>query len=63
MPSVSFDRYCAMLDDAKQKRFADPLIDVAGLVAAHRVVERYDVLIALHTDHRHPKNRKPFLDP
>ncbi len=31
--------------------------------AAHRLADRYDVLIALHTDHCHPKNLVPFLDP
>ncbi|HCL28703.1 MAG TPA: class II fructose-bisphosphate aldolase [Candidatus Latescibacteria bacterium] len=31
--------------------------------AAHRIAARYDVLIALHTDHCHPKNLAPFLDP
>jgi fructose-bisphosphate aldolase class II len=31
--------------------------------AARRLAERYGVLIALHTDHCHPKNLEPFLDP
>ncbi len=31
--------------------------------AAHRLAEKYDVLIALHTDHCHPKNLEPFMDP
>jgi fructose-bisphosphate aldolase class II len=31
--------------------------------AAHRLAERYDVLIALHTDHCHPKNVEKFLKP
>jgi len=31
--------------------------------AAHRLAERHGVLIALHTDHCHPKNLKPFVDP
>lgn len=31
--------------------------------AAWVLAERYDVLIALHTDHCHPKNLEPFLDP
>ena len=31
--------------------------------AAHRLAERHYVLIALHTDHCHPKNLKPFVDP
>jgi fructose/tagatose bisphosphate aldolase len=31
--------------------------------AAHRLAERYDVLIALHTDHCSPKILKPFVDP
>jgi fructose-bisphosphate aldolase class II len=31
--------------------------------AAHRLAERFDVLIALHTDHCSPKNLKPFIDP
>jgi len=31
--------------------------------AAHRLAGRHGVLIALHTDHCHPKNLAPFLDP
>jgi fructose-bisphosphate aldolase class II len=31
--------------------------------AAHRLAERFDVLIALHTDHCSPKILKPFIDP
>jgi len=31
--------------------------------AAHRLAEHHDVLIALHTDHCHPKNLEPFVDP
>jgi fructose-bisphosphate aldolase class II len=31
--------------------------------AAHRLAERYDVLVALHTDHCHPKNVEKFLKP
>jgi fructose-bisphosphate aldolase class II len=31
--------------------------------AAQRLAERHGVLIALHTDHCHPKNLAPFLDP
>jgi len=31
--------------------------------AAHKLAERYNVLIALHTDHCHPKNLEPFMDP
>ena len=31
--------------------------------AAYRLAERHDVLIALHTDHCHPKNVPPFLEP
>jgi fructose-bisphosphate aldolase class II len=31
--------------------------------AAHELAKRYDVLIALHTDHCHPKNLEPFMDP
>ena len=31
--------------------------------AAHVLAERYDVLFALHTDHCHPENLVPFLDP
>ena len=31
--------------------------------AARRLAERHGVLIALHTDHCHPKNLKPFMDP
>ncbi|TVR11103.1 MAG: class II fructose-bisphosphate aldolase [Planctomycetota bacterium] len=31
--------------------------------AAHTLAERYNVIIALHTDHCHPKNLEPFIDP
>jgi fructose-bisphosphate aldolase class II len=31
--------------------------------AAHRLAERHGVWIALHTDHCHPKNLGPFMDP
>jgi len=31
--------------------------------AARVLAERHDVLIGLHTDHCHPKNLEPFLDP
>jgi fructose-bisphosphate aldolase class II len=31
--------------------------------AAHRLAERHEVLIALHTDHCSPKILKPFIDP
>ena len=31
--------------------------------AAHTLAERHGVLIALHTDHCHPKNVEPFLEP
>ena len=31
--------------------------------AAHLLAEKYDVLIALHTDHCHPKKVDPFLRP
>ena len=31
--------------------------------AAHKLANRYDILIILHTDHCHPKNLEPFLDP
>ncbi len=31
--------------------------------AVHRLAERYDVLVALHTDHCHPKNVEKFLTP
>jgi fructose-bisphosphate aldolase class II len=31
--------------------------------AVHRLAERYDVLVALHTDHCHPKNVDKFLRP
>jgi len=31
--------------------------------AAHRIAEKYNILVALHTDHCHPKNLAPFLDP
>ena len=37
----------------------------AGVVAeaAHTLAEKYNVLIVLHTDHCHPKNLEPFMDP
>src|SRR6188474_3467897 len=31
--------------------------------AVHLLAERYDVLVALHTDHCHPKNVEKFLKP
>ncbi|MHC5068187.1 MAG: class II fructose-bisphosphate aldolase [Planctomycetota bacterium] len=31
--------------------------------AAHTLAERYNILVALHTDHCHPQNLVPFLDP
>jgi fructose-bisphosphate aldolase class II len=31
--------------------------------AAHQIADKYNVLIALHTDHCHPKNLAPFMDP
>jgi fructose-bisphosphate aldolase class II len=31
--------------------------------AAHTLAAKYDVCIALHTDHCHPKNLAPFMDP
>jgi fructose-bisphosphate aldolase class II len=31
--------------------------------AAHQLADEYSVLIILHTDHCHPKNLEPFLDP
>ncbi len=31
--------------------------------AVHRLAARYDVLVALHTDHCHPKNVEKFLTP
>jgi fructose-bisphosphate aldolase class II len=31
--------------------------------AVHRLAERYDILVALHTDHCHPKNVAKFLKP
>ncbi|MDA3959546.1 MAG: class II fructose-bisphosphate aldolase [Planctomycetota bacterium] len=31
--------------------------------AAHTLAEKYSVLFALHTDHCHPSNLEPFLDP
>lgn len=31
--------------------------------AAHTLAERYDVLMALHTDHCHPKNLQKFMRP
>ena len=30
---------------------------------AHQLAKKYNVLIILHTDHCHPKNLAPFLDP
>jgi fructose-bisphosphate aldolase class II len=108
MPIATFEQYCAMLDNAKNGRFAYPGVNVSGLEtlnavlegfaearsdgivqvssgggahatgpalgdmalgaqvlaeAAHRLAKRHDVLIALHTDHCHPKNLEPFVDP
>ena len=31
--------------------------------AAHTIAEKYNVLLVLHTDHCHPKNLEPFMDP
>jgi fructose-bisphosphate aldolase, class II len=31
--------------------------------AVHRLAERYNILVALHTDHCHPKNVEKFLKP
>lgn len=31
--------------------------------AVHRLAEKYDILVALHTDHCHPKKVTPFLKP
>lgn len=31
--------------------------------ATHRLAEKYDILVALHTDHCHPKNVEKFLKP
>ncbi|MCB1226326.1 MAG: class II fructose-bisphosphate aldolase [Verrucomicrobiales bacterium] len=31
--------------------------------ATHRLAERYDILVALHTDHCHPSKVDPFLKP
>ena len=50
------------------KHASGPIGDMAlGAIvlaeAAHKLAERYDVLIALHTDHCHPKNLEPYLDP
>ena len=50
------------------KHASGPIGDMAlGAIilaeAAHKLAEQYDVLIALHTDHCHPKNLEPFLDP
>jgi fructose-bisphosphate aldolase, class II len=39
---------------------------VGGIVlaeATHRLAERYNILVALHTDHCHPKNVDKFLKP
>jgi len=40
-----------------------PLGAIILAEAAHKLAEHYNVLIALHTDHCHPKNLEPFLDP
>lgn len=50
------------------KHASGPLGDMAfGAIvlaeAAHRMAAKYDVLIALHTDHCHPDKLEPFLDP
>ena len=40
-----------------------PLGAIVLAEAAHTLADRYDVLIALHTDHCHPDMLEPFLDP
>ncbi len=40
-----------------------PLGAIVIAEAAHRLAEKYGVLIALHTDHCHPDKVEPFLDP
>jgi len=40
-----------------------PLGAIVIAEAAHELAARYDVLIALHTDHCHPDKLAPFLDP
>jgi fructose-bisphosphate aldolase class II len=40
-----------------------PLGAIVLAEAAHRVADKYGVLIALHTDHCHPDKLEPFLDP
>lgn len=40
-----------------------PLGAIALAEAAHLLADKYDVLIALHTDHCHPDKVEPFLDP
>src|SRR5512139_1875792 len=96
MPIADYKTYCAMLDRAKEKRFAYPAINVTSLTTAngvlkglaesrsdgiiqvstggaafasgssvkdmvlgaisiaehvHRVADRYNIYVALHTDH------------
>ncbi len=108
MPVADYQTYCRMLDNAKQKRFAYPAINVASLTTAnavlkgfaakqsdgiiqvstgggqfasglavkdgalgaisiaehiHRVAARYDIYVALHTDHCAPAKVDGFLTP
>jgi len=107
MPAVDFERYCRVLDNARQQRYALPAINVleivslnaaiegfaaaesdgivqitpaAGLLAsgdlqdavlgaitlaehARRVAERYDVNVAVHTDHCPTDQVDSFLEP
>jgi len=108
MPIADYQTYCKMLDNAKQKGFAYPAINVSSMTTAnaalkgfadnqsdgiiqvstgggefasgvnvkdavlgaisiaehiHRVADRYDVYIALHTDHCQPKKVESFLIP
>lgn len=108
MPVVDYNKYCAMLDNAKKNKFAYPAINVTSEVTAnavleafaetksdgiiqvstgggefasgqmvkdaalgaisianhiHLVADRYDINVALHTDHCQPKKVEPFLKP
>ncbi len=106
MPIATHEQYCAMLDAAKEGRYAYPAINISSLEtlnaailgfaeaesdgivqvsvgagehasgikktvlgseilaeAAHKLAAEHNVLIALHTDHCHPKNLERFMDP
>ncbi len=106
MPIANHEQYCAMLDAAKEGRYAYPAINISSLEtlnaailgfaesesdgivqvsvgagehasgikktvvgseilaeAAHKLAAEHNVLIALHTDHCHPKNLERFMEP